>query len=208
MSEALGKIEKPEAQDFKQGKKLFLVPLVFMPVEMDAGLMKLIQRYWEEAEAHLKMLEEKLSQAKKLYHELITGAEEKGLKDIEKLSGDSFELIKRRIESGARLEKTEDEALLGEFLDWGRCLALGLQSEAAFSLIYDAYVKVQKKRNEFIVGKINETLGQGEAGILFIREGHGLQFPVDIQVFYVAPPALDEIKRYLREPKTKDETKT
>ena len=26
-----------------------------------------------------------------------------------------------------------------------------------------------------------------------------MQFPQDIQVFYVAPPALDEIKRHLRE---------
>ena len=53
-----------------------------------------------------------------------------------------------------------------------------------------------------------------------MREGHQLQFPSDIEVFYVAPPALDEIKRWSRsqnvvhqpqdvetqdtEPKTKD----
>ena len=34
---------------------------------------------------------------------------------------------------------------------------------------------------------------------MFIREGHQVQFPSDIQVFYVAPPALDEIKRWLRD---------
>ncbi len=199
MSEALGKIDKPEAQEFKQGRKLFLVPLVLMPIEMDADLVKLIQRYWAEAEAHLKMLEARLNAVKKIYHELITEAEEKGLKDIERLSSNSYELTKRRLDNGAKLEKTEDEALLGEFLDWGRCLAIGLHSEAAFSLVYDAYQKVQKKRNEFITGKINETLGPDEAGILIIGERHGLQFPPEIQVFYVAPPALDEIKRYLRE---------
>ena len=32
-----------------------------------------------------------------------------------------------------------------------------------------------------------------------MREGHQVQFPVDIQVFYVAPPGLDEIKRWVRE---------
>jgi hypothetical protein len=32
-----------------------------------------------------------------------------------------------------------------------------------------------------------------------MREGHQVQFPSDIQVFYVAPPSLDEIKRWLKE---------
>jgi guanylate kinase len=32
-----------------------------------------------------------------------------------------------------------------------------------------------------------------------MRENHQLQFPTDIQIIYVAPPALDEIKRWLRE---------
>ena len=47
--------------------------------------------------------------------------------------------------------------------------------------------------------KLDETLQSDEIGILFMRENHQVQFPSDIQVFYVAPPALDEIKRWLRE---------
>jgi len=31
-----------------------------------------------------------------------------------------------------------------------------------------------------------------------MREGHQLQFPSNIQILYVAPPTLDEIKRWLR----------
>jgi len=38
-----------------------------------------------------------------------------------------------------------------------------------------------------------------QAGLLFIREGHLAQFPKDIEVFSVAPPALDEIHRWQRE---------
>ena len=47
--------------------------------------------------------------------------------------------------------------------------------------------------------QIDETLKSDEIGILLMREGHQVQFPVDIQVFYVAPPGLDEIKRWVRE---------
>ena len=32
-----------------------------------------------------------------------------------------------------------------------------------------------------------------------MREGHHLQFPADIQVFYVAPPSLDALQRALRQ---------
>ena len=47
--------------------------------------------------------------------------------------------------------------------------------------------------------QIDDALKSGDAGILFLREGHQVQFPPDIRVFYIAPPALDEIKRWLRE---------
>ena len=36
-------------------------------------------------------------------------------------------------------------------------------------------------------------------GLLFIREEHLAQFPEDIEVFSVSPPALDEIHRWQRE---------
>ena len=35
--------------------------------------------------------------------------------------------------------------------------------------------------------------------MLFISEGHGVQFPSDIQVFFVAPPALDAVKRWIND---------
>ena len=53
--------------------------------------------------------------------------------------------------------------------------------------------------NEFIAKRLDETLKPDEIGILFMREGHQVQFPADIQAFYVAPPALDEINRWLRD---------
>jgi hypothetical protein len=40
-------------------------------------------------------------------------------------------------------------------------------------------------------------LNEGEAGILFIQENHQVQFPSDLQVFYVSPPGLDAIKRWI-----------
>jgi hypothetical protein len=84
-------------------------------------------------------------------------------------------------------------------MDWSRCLAIGLQSQKVFTTAYQSYTELSKKRNEHIARRIDETLKADEIGILFMREGHEVQFPEDIQVFYIAPPALDDIRRWLRD---------
>ena len=84
-------------------------------------------------------------------------------------------------------------------MDWSKCLFVGLQNQKVFTKVYEYYTETQTKRNENVAQQIDDTLKSGEAGILFFREGHQVQFPSDIQVFYIAPPALDEIQRWLRE---------
>ena len=199
MSEELGKIEKPEAVGFKPGRKLYYVPLVFSPPHQDEKFQKLFDRYWDEAAAHLKSLQDKLAPARKIYHELIAEDGEDALKLIERMNSGSFRIVKSAVENGASIQAAEDAELIEEFMDWGRCLATGLQSQKVFSLAYESYVKAQEKRNEFIAKKVNSTLAEGEAGIFIMREGHHVQFPSDIQVFYVSPPALDEIRRWERD---------
>jgi hypothetical protein len=83
-------------------------------------------------------------------------------------------------------------------MDWTKCLAAGLQNQKVFDKVYEAYLQSHKKRNEHIAKMIDETLKEGEIGILLMREGHQVQFTADIEVFYVSPPGLDEIKRWLR----------
>jgi hypothetical protein len=76
-------------------------------------------------------------------------------------------------------------------------MMIGVESQNAKKIVSKAYNKVDKKRNEYVVNKIAETLQDGEAGLLFVLENNQFQFPSDIEVFYIAPPALDEIHRYL-----------
>ena len=103
-----------------------------------------------------------------------------------------------RLEKEAELQAIEDIELLTEFMDWSKCLIIGLQNPKVITKVHESYIEAQKKRNEEILKRLDETLKQGDVGLLFMREGHQLQFPSDIEVFYVAPPALDEIKRWSR----------
>jgi len=197
MSETLGKMEKPEASQFKNGRKLFFVPLVFKLMEEDTALAELTAKYWNEVETQLNNLEFKLSDIKKVYHELLP--EEDDAKRLKELSIGSQRIVESLMTKGAALMGVEDSAVMDEFIDWGRCLSIGLQSPAVFSRVYEAYLDSQRKRDEHIAKRIDETLEKDETAVLFMREDHRVQFPPDIQVFYVAPPSLDALQRAVRQ---------
>jgi hypothetical protein len=67
-----------------------------------------------------------------------------------------------------------------------------------------------KRRDEVIGKKIDESLKNGEIGILFIRQDTRLNFPSDIEIFRISPPVLDDIHRFLEDlytPATKGKKK-
>lgn len=205
MAEELGKIEKPPVEEFKKGRKLYFVPLIYRSEQPPEEYLEKFNRYWEQVKKQITELELKLGKVNKIYHELITASGEDGSKVIKELNDKSHEIIQTCLDSGAQLEAVEEGDLLTEFMDWSRCLIVGLQNQKVLTKVYESYTEVSKKRNEYIAVKIDETLQADEIGILLMRENHQVQFPSDIQIFYVAPPALDEIKRWLREREAKSE---
>ena len=198
MTEQLGKIEKPPAEEYRTGRKLLFVPLIFTPREPQADFLKLVKSYWSQVEAQVSKLETTLSEVNKVYHELIPVGGKQGMKVIKKLNSGSYQVANARLKKGAELQPIEDSGLLTEFMDWSKCLAIGLQSSRVFVRIHEAYAEAQKRRNSHIAKQIDETLKNDETAMLLMSEGHQVQFPSDIQVFYIAPPSLDEIKRWLR----------
>jgi len=198
MTEKLGKIEKPPVEKYKTGRRLIFAPLIFTPREPQADFLELINSYWNQVEAQVSKLEAMLDNVDKVYHELITLGGESGMKVIKELNSGSYQIANTRVKKGAELYPIENGELLTEFMDWNRCLALGLQNQKVFVRVYKSYIQVQKRRNNHIAKQIDKTLKDNRIGILLMGEGHQVQFPPDIEVFYIAPPSLDEIKRWLR----------
>jgi hypothetical protein len=202
MAEELGKIEKLSVDAYEKGRKLYFIPVLYSVEDSPEEYREKVDKYWEQVQKQLAELESKLGVVHRIYHELIPLSGDEGRDAIKELSEKSHELIKTAMENGAQLEALEDNDLLTEFLDWNRCLIAGLQNPKVVTHVYDSYIEAGKKRNEHMAGKIDKSLKPDEIGILFMRENHQVQFPSDIQVFYIAPPALDEIKRWLRERET------
>lgn len=203
MSELLGKIERPLVEEFKKGRKILFVPLVYCGKDSPPEYVGKYKSYWPPVENQIAALESKLGRVKRVYHEMVPVGGEEGLKALKALHEESYRIVRARIDEGAQLEAAEDTDLLTEFLDWGRCLSIGLQNQRVFTMVYQSYLEAGKKRHEHIARRIDTTLKADEIGVLFMREGHRVQFPPDIQVFYISPPELDELNRWLRDQEAK-----
>jgi hypothetical protein len=198
MAEKLGKVQKPLVKKYKKGRKLFFVPIVISPLKPEKEFQELFSQYWEQAREQVKNLEGKLAKANNIYHELVISAGEKGVKDIEQMNIGGYDIVKNSLDKGAVIIPVEDENILLEFMDWSRCLSVGLQHQGVFTKVYQFFLEAQKRRSGHIAKKIDETLKRDEIGLLLMREGHQVQFAPDIEVFYVAPPGLDEIRRWFQ----------
>jgi hypothetical protein len=199
MPEQLGKIERLEVEHFKQGKKLYLIPIVYSSEEAPDEYKEKCSRYWQQAAEQLTNLASKIGRVNRVYHESIFQSGEDGMKTMERLNPSSYQIAKTQCDNGAIFETIEERELFEEVMDWQRCLMLGFIGDMVASKVSELYVEAAKKRNEFMAKKISETLKDDEAGLLFIREEHSVQFPSDIEVFSIFPPALDEIHRWYRD---------
>lgn len=206
MSEELGKLQKPEARRFENKRKLYLVPLLYTWQDAPAEYVEKFELYWQQVREHLANLESKIGEVNRIYHESITLAGEEGLKSLEKFSPSSCQIVSEKCRVGAQVEATEDSAMVEESMDWERHLMMGFISQKVAQTVSEFFAEASKKRYEHIASRIDETFKENEVALFFIREGHRVQFPTDIEVFSVVPPVLDEIHRWLRDRPATDET--
>jgi hypothetical protein len=203
MSEELGRIQKPNVDEFKKGRKLFLIPLVFNYQGFPQEYENLCKKYWEQVNSQISGMENKLGSIKYIFHELVVENDENALKAVQAMHNGCDIVIKPRIDSGAKIVATEDQQVVAELMDWSRCLSFGLQTRKAIDTIQNFYYDALQKRKDFILKNLDETLKEDEICLFFMSEEQHIQFPQDIQVFYVAPPVLDELKRWMRDYQTR-----
>ncbi len=126
----------------------------------------------------------------KVYQDGMAAEGEIGDKIVEeglKSGSKNYELVARLLKQGAILVKTEDFNLVKEERD--RLLSITqakstTQKIAAFIKYKFIKNRLLKKRDKFIAQRINETLDNGEKGILFVGAFHNVKkwLAKDIQI--------------------------
>ena len=197
MSTPISQMPKPGSEQYKGKRKLFLVPTYMLSPDLPDDGKQVLERYWTEVRDHVHNLERSLGSIVHVFHEAVSEGGENGLRTIEGVNPQGYSFVQALCQSTARLEATDDMELLQESMDWQRCLSMGLISAKVTNTAVDGFRVATDGRFEHIASKIDEALKEEEVGALFIREEHKVQFPDDVQVFYVAPPALDALKRWI-----------
>ncbi|MDP2277389.1 MAG: hypothetical protein Q8K51_04110 [Nitrospirota bacterium] len=138
----------------------------------------------------------------KIYQDGMVADSEVGQKIVEegiKSGSKNYEIISKLLQKGAILVKTEDFKLVKEERD--RLLAMTRSKSITLKLIALIKYKLVKnrlliKRDKFIANRIDETLNQGETGIIFIGAYHNIKkrLPKDIQIKEIKDA--DKIREY------------
>ena len=201
MAEELTRITRPAAANYQGKRKLLLVPLIQLPVPPDAippDGAEIIARYWEQVDVQVRAVQNALGSITRVYHENVPGAGADGLGYLEASGQGSHPLVKSLTDAGATLETAESMDIMAEILDLQRCLMQPLMSQTVAARLQEWFADTNRRRNDFIAEAIDSTLPEDETGLLLINERHQVQFPADLEVIYVAPPALDEFRRWLQ----------
>ena len=129
MSEELGKISKPQADNVQLKRKLYLVQNIQNYFPDNSEFEVLLNEYWESISEQLDNLEKTAGSINKIYVEGIYQDYEIASKLLEENNKWCLNTISPRIKSGAEFGKIEDEGNYKELIDWTRIAQMGFVSE-------------------------------------------------------------------------------
>ncbi|MEW6003616.1 MAG: hypothetical protein AB1638_13355 [Nitrospirota bacterium] len=148
---------------------------------------KTVEGFWNTIIKYFDLLE---VSSLKIYQDGMVAEGEIGQKIVEeglRSGSKNYELISGLLERGAILVKTEDFRLVKEERD--KLLAITrAKSITQKSIAFIGYKLVKNrllnKRDEFIAKRIDETLKDGETGVIFIGAYHNIKrhLPKNIQI--------------------------
>ena len=195
----LGSTGKTDPSRFDGKKKLLLVPLIPVFPEMEEDMSDLLDRFWTEISSQIGNIESALGTVKHIFHEMIHEEDYDGVNILSQIYPRSANFCKEYITSGAKLQALEDPETWMELTDWQRCLSIGLISSKVYEIAAKGYQEISAKRTSQLPKTINNLMNDDELGMLFISEGHSVQFPSDMQIFYVSPPSATDLKNAMTE---------
>ena len=197
MSEELGKISKPQADNVQLKRKLYLVQNIQNYFPDNSEFEVLLNEYWESISEQLDNLEKTAGSINKIYVEGIYQDYEIASKLLEENNKWCLNTISPRIKSGAEFGKIEDEGNYKDLIDWTRIAQMGFVSENVKEITEKNYTEIINSRSKIIQDEVDK-LQNGEAALFLISSGSH-KFPEDIEIFNVIPPSLDKMNRWITE---------
>lgn len=193
----IGKIDKPEVEQYKDKKKIYFVRNLYLPQNATDEYKKIYKRYWSEVGEHLDKLEA-AGKVSKIYCESIYMTGEKAMEVLKSMNTQLEKIVKQKIDAGAELLPLEDKELFGAYVDWNNCLML-VRTESVYETVHKLLKEAFEKRFGYIASILEETITGSDAALLIMRDGDHkfLDLPDDIELFNITPPAYDDLLKFI-----------
>jgi hypothetical protein len=199
-------------------RKLYVIPIIHMSADMgsiastldDTATAKLTPELWQRHREIVSAFWDSISRFLealdvnnfKIYQDGLVAGGAEALKIVREGIGKgskNYEIIDRLLKRGAVLVKTESLSLVKQEYNYITKMARprSLKEKEVAALRYKlAQGNLLKQRDELIAGGINETLAEGETGILFIGAYHDVMHRLvpDVKVIQVKEVA--RVKEY------------
>lgn len=195
----IGKIDKPDAEKYKNKKKIYFVRNLYLPKNATDKYRDIFNRYWDEVEEHLVKLEI-AGKISKIFCESIYMTGEESMRVLKAINERLEGIVKKKIEDGAEFLPLEDKEIFRVYLDWYNCLAL-VRSPMVHETIHKFLDETISDRFNHIKSVLLENIVDVEAGLLIMRDEDRefLEIPDDIEFFFVTPPAYDDLMQFIRD---------
>jgi len=201
-------------------RSLYIIPIIHMSADMgsiastldDTAATKLTSELWQRHKEIVSVFWDAIGRfldslnvnGFKIYQDGLVADGEEGLRIVREgvsQGSKNYEIVGRLLERGTILVKTEALSLVKQEYSYITKMtrSRSLKEREVAALRYKlARGKLLKQRDEFIAGRINETLAEGETGILFIGAYHDIihRLAPDIKVGQVKEVA--RVKEYHR----------
>ena len=197
MSEEIGKISKPQADNVQLKRKLYLVQNIQNYFPGNKDFENLLLEYWNSISDQLDNLEKTAGTINYIYIEGMYQEYDVASKLLNENNKWCLNTIDSRIKSGSNYKKIEDENNYKELIDWTRIAQLGFVSENAKEVTEKNYTNIITERSKIIHDELN-GINEGEAALFIISSGSH-KFPDDMEIFNVIPPSLDKMNRWITE---------
>jgi hypothetical protein len=199
-------------------RNLYIIPIIHMSADMgsiasaldDKATTKLTPELWQRHKEVVSAFWDSIGRflnasdvnGFKVYQDGFVADGAEGLRIVREsvIQGSkNYEIIGRLLERGAVLVKTESLSLVKQEYNYITKISRSKSSrerEVAAMRYKLAQSKLLKQRDEFIAGRIGDTLAEGETGILFVGAYHDVagKLPSDIRVVQVKEVA--RVKEY------------
>lgn len=135
-----------------------------------------IERFWDAIGRQVRCLRLDEKHARVYQDGLpVCGFEEKIVRELAQAGSPNHQLIVELLDKGAELTGTEDPHLLIEEYEFQKqAIPMAGLSDQQRREHRDRADRLLKARDEFIAGRIDETLADGETGLLFLGALHRL----------------------------------